>query len=149
MTRHSFKKNCLLTFLIVGIAFIQGCTPNMSHGTQHKTMREELLGFAQGNHPREERPDEKVTQIVKKYIQLGMPMAKAIEIAHEDGIEIKKVHRTQFEINKNVDFYVGSINHIPMPLSPLNYKEVRIILETEHNQALISDIRVHLFVFGL
>jgi hypothetical protein len=138
----------LLTFLIVGIAFIQGCTSNMSHGTQHKTMREELLGFAHDNHPREDLPDEKVAKIVEKYITVGMSINQVIEIAHKNGVEIRKAFRTKSQINKKVDFYVGSIDHIPAPFNPLIYKEVRIILKTMHDQQIVNEIETHYFIFS-
>jgi hypothetical protein len=144
-----FPKINLLILSLVFIFLLQGCQKNMESQTKHKMMREELLEFAQGNHPKTENPDEQVTQIVKKYIQVGISIPKAAEIANKNGIEIKKAYRTGFEIKENVDFYVGSIDRIPMPLSPLNYKEVRIILVTKHDQNIISDVKVHLFVFGL
>jgi hypothetical protein len=115
-----FRKTNLLVLSLLFIFFLPGC-----HDKKPETMREELLAFVHKNHPEKENVDEKTTQIVEKYIHKGMPITKALLIAHKNGVEIKKSSRQWFHIQKNTDGYVGGIDRIHEFYDPINYREVR------------------------
>jgi exopolysaccharide biosynthesis protein len=135
MMKQSFKKSCLISFLLLNVAFIQGCTaPHMSNQAQHKTMHEELLDFAQENHPKEDLADEQVTKIVEHFIHIGMSIEEAKQVCEKNDMHLSKAFNTNFQIRKHVDVYTGMIDNIFIPLKLMFYKRVGFQVEVKHGE---------------
>jgi len=139
-----FQKSNLLILSLLFTFLISGC--------QHKkpeTMREELMDFVYKKHSEKEKLSDEVTRIVEKYIHKGMPVNQALVIAHNNDIELQKASRIWTNFRDNTDDYIGGISKIQEFYNPITYREIRIILETKHDQQAIIDIRGHLFAFGM
>ena len=137
-----FQKISLLTLSLICVFSIQGYQYNMHAETQpqQKTMKEELLEFAHSS-PTEHKirdGNEIVTNIVKHYLHVGMPIEEAKHICEKNGIQLTQPFRTQAEIKRGIYAYAGTIDNIFVTYNPLIFLRISFDLEYKSDKKIVN-----------